>query len=212
MTYTINPDLIKAHLFMIIYLHGFNSTGNSAKGQSLKSALGSSVSFYTPTYHFEPDRAIYTLTREIKSAVDQLPANEPRMIIGSSLGGFYAQYLARQFFAFKVVLINPALGPINTLQDHLGENENFYSGEKYVLQQKHLNQLQKYNIEKPCLSTSTQSISTLLLIDKADEVIDYHYAIEKYQTCAEICLFEGGDHQFQHLNEAIPKIKRFYEA
>lgn len=197
---------------MIIYLHGFNSTGNSAKGQTLKSALMKNIDFYTPTYHYEPDLAIAKLVKQIESALLQQSENEPRMIIGSSLGGFYAQYLARQFSAFSVVLINPALGPIKTLHNHLGENKNFYTKEKYILQQKHLEQLKQYDIEQPCNNYVDKTIPTLLLIDKKDEIIDYHYAVEQYKDCAEIILFEGGDHQFQHLPEAIPKIINFYNA
>ena len=193
---------------MIIYLHGFNSTGDSAKGQILKKSLDSEISFLTPTYSYEPNTAISSLRREIEQNLLNQTKNEPKMIIGSSLGGFYAQYLARQFTDFKVALINPALGPINTLQTHLGKNKNFYTGEKYMLLQQHLNQLEKYTIVKPC----GDMIETLLLIDKADEVIDYHFAVEKYQTCAKINLFEGGNHQFQHLKESIPLIKKFYYA
>lgn len=193
---------------MIIYLHGFNSTGDSVKGKALKSALKNDIHCYTPTYHYEPDLAITSLCKDIRNIISQQSNNEPRMIIGSSLGGFYAQYLARQFSGFKVVLINPALGPITTLQNHLGENENFYTGEKYILQQKHLDQLQHYNIKQPCLNHK----ETLLLLDKDDEVIDYHFAVKKYKKCAKIILFDGGDHQFQHLNESIPEIKHFYNS
>lgn len=208
MFYTIKFSSLKESDFMIVYLHGFNSTGDSAKGKALKSSLQGDIDFYTPTYHYEPDLAIASLTKYIKHIVSQQSKNEPRMIIGSSLGGFYAQYLARQFSGFKVVLINPALGPITTLQNHLGENKNFYTGEKYILQQKHLDQLQRYNVEQPCLNHT----KTLLLIDKDDEVIEYSFAVEQYKKCAEIILYDGGDHQFQHLDESIPKIKHFYKT
>ena len=191
---------------MIIYLHGFNSTGESAKGQALKEALGNEITIYTPTYHYDPKLAITGLSEYIQKKITQHADNEPRMIIGSSLGGFYAQYLARLFPGFKVVLINPALGPIDTLSNHLGVNTNFYSGEKYILEQKHLDALNNYNIASPCSS----AIPTLVLIDKADEVINYHYAVEKYRPCGKIILYEEGDHQFQHLAESIPEINTFY--
>lgn len=191
---------------MIIYLHGFNSTGDSAKGQAMQAAMSDESIVYTPTYGYDPRQAIQYLNEYIQDKLARHPENEHRMIIGSSLGGFYAQYLARQFKGFKVVLINPALGPVKTLEHHLGENENFYTGEKYILQQHHLDELNKYTIISPCL----KAIPTLVLIDKADEVIDYHFACEKYQSCAEVILFEGGDHQFRHLTESIPIIKQFY--
>ena len=194
---------------MIIYLHGFNSTGDSAKGQALKAALGNKISFYTPTYHYEPEQAINGLKSYIHEVLEQHAANEPRMIIGSSLGGFYAQYLARQFTGFKAVLINPALGPVSTLQKYIGENENFYTGEKYILQQIHINQLKQYRVDNPC-SQGSKIIPTLVLLDQADEIIDYHFAYENYSPCSRVILFPGGDHQFQHLNEAIPVIQKFY--
>lgn len=194
---------------MIIYLHGFNSTGNSAKGKILQAALGSKISFYTPTYHYEPEQAITGLKTYIHEVLKQHSENEPRMIIGSSLGGFYAQYLARQFRGFKAVLINPALGPVSTLQKYLGINENFYTGEKYILQQCHLDQLKQYLVESPC-NKNSKIIPTLVLLDQADEIIDYHFAYENYIPCSRVILFPGGDHQFQHLNEAIPVIKKFY--
>jgi len=191
---------------MIIYLHGFNSTGNSAKGQAIKHSFASEIDVHTPTYHFNPSVAIIELTGYIKGKIEEKNNIKPVMIIGSSLGGYYAQYLARQFDNVKVVLINPALGPIDTLNSHLGENENFYTGKKYILHQQHLDMLHDYNVDSPC----SDNIETLLLIDKADEVIDYRYAYQKYQSCAETILYENGDHQFQHLAEAIPAIRNFY--
>ena len=188
---------------MIIYLHGFNSTGYSAKERALQSALKGEITVYTPTYHYQPEQAIAHLSDFIQDKLAQHTDDEQRMIIGSSLGGFYAQFLARQFNNFKVGLINPALGPVDTLQNHLGENKNYYTGEKYILQQHHLDELNQYAIASPCSS----DIQTLLLLDKADEVIDYHYAYEKYHSCAEVILYDNGDHQFQHLAEAIPEIK-----
>lgn len=196
---------------MIIYLHGFNSTGNSFKGQTLKQAFNKylpGVAFLTPTYHYNPDIAIEILMQEIKGQLLQHSSKQPQMIIGSSLGGFYAQYIAHQYSSIKLVLINPALGPVETLQHHLGENENFYTGERYILQRKHLDALKKYDIGDVC----SDNISTLLLADKGDEIIDYRFAAEKYKHCAAKILYEKGDHQFQHLTESIPKIIELYKA
>ena len=196
---------------MIVYLHGFNSTGNSSKGQTLKHTLKQtlpSVPFFTPTYHYNPDIAITVLMQEINEQLLRHKLKQPEMIIGSSLGGFYGQYIARQFNNIKLVLINPALGPVDTLQHHLGENENFYTGERYILQKEHLEALKKYDIEKVC----SDNVSTLLLVDKADEIIDYRFAVEKYKHCAEMILYEKGDHQFQHLMESIAKILELYNT
>ena len=186
---------------MIIYLHGFNSTGDSAKGRFLKENL-LDISVLTPTYHFDSRRAIPRLEKLIQ---ENLSAENPLMLIGSSLGGYYAQYLAHQF-KLKTVLINPALMPLTTLSDYLGENTNFYTGEKYNLTQAHLDALLSLDIPDPCITP----VPTLLLLDKGDEILDYRVAVARYQNCAEIVMFNGGDHQFQHMAESFPRIEAFY--
>lgn len=191
---------------MIIYLHGFNSTGESAKGIALQNALKNEIAVYTPTYHYDPVRAIRSLSGYIAQKLASRAEDEKCMIVGSSLGGFYAQYLGRQFPGLKVVLINPALGPIESLENHLGENVNYYSGEKYILTPQHLEALKQFDIVQPCLDP----IPTLLLIDRDDELIPFQHAVNKYQECGKLLLYEGGNHQFQHLPEAIPEIKKFY--
>lgn len=186
---------------MIIYLHGFNSSGNSAKGQFLKDNLPG-IPVLTPTYHHDPEIAIAFLEQLMRQ---NLRESQHLMLVGSSLGGFYAQYLAHQFNS-KAVLINPALMPLTTLHDYLGDNTNFYTGETYTLTQAHLDALLALDVPDPC----AESIPTLLLLDKGDEVLDYHIAANRYQHCADVVIFEGGDHQFQHLAESLPKIKTFY--
>lgn len=186
---------------MIIYLHGFNSTGNSAKGQYLKEHLPD-IPVLTPTCHHAPEQAIAFLEQLIR---ENLLQNQPLMLIGSSLGGYYAQYLAHQF-NLKAVLINPALMPLETLHDYLGVNTNFYTGETYTLTEAHLDTLLALDVPDPC----AEPVPTLLLLDKNDEVLDYRIAVNRYQHCAEVIIFEGGDHQFQHMPEALPRIMALY--
>lgn len=186
---------------MIIYLHGFNSTGDSAKGRFLKKNLAP-IPVLTPTYHFDPRHAIPFLEKLIlEHQIDE----HSFMLVGSSLGGYYAQYLAHRY-KLKAVLINPALMPLITLHEYLGENRNFYTGETYILTQAHLDALLAFDVPMPC----TDPVPTLLLIDKGDEVLDYHMAVTRYQDCAEIILFEDGDHQFQHMVESLSAIQAFY--
>ncbi|MDH3949274.1 MAG: hypothetical protein OEU74_09985, partial [Gammaproteobacteria bacterium] len=82
----------------------------------------------------------------------------------------------------------------------------FYTGETYTLTQTHLDTLLALDIPDPC----AEPVPTLLLLDKGDEVLDYRIATTRYQDCAEVIIFDGGDHQFQHLAEALPRIREFY--
>jgi predicted esterase YcpF (UPF0227 family) len=188
---------------MYIYLHGFNSSGASAKGRFFSQSLAPHV-VHTPSYPPEPDAAIAYLRHTIDSLlIDARDAVAP-ILIGSSLGGFYAQYLARQF-ELAAVLINPALQPALTLKPYLGWQTNFYSGERYFFGEDELAQLSRYDIADPCVAPRP----TLVLLDAGDEIIDYRYAEQRYQGCAQVMVFAGGNHQFQHVDEAAHAIVQF---
>ncbi len=183
---------------MIIYLHGFNSSGASAKGQYLREQLDD-ISVLTPTYHYDPARAIVMLQHLVE---ESLRLDKNLLLAGASLGGYYAQYLGQRY-ALKRVLINPALMPLATLETYLGENVNYYTGERYTLTARHLDALRALDVPHPCIA----SPPTLLLLDKGDELLDYRLAAERYDNCADTRLFEGGDHAFQHLPDVLQAIR-----
>ncbi|MDR9436138.1 MAG: YqiA/YcfP family alpha/beta fold hydrolase [Thiohalophilus sp.] len=183
---------------MIIYLHGFNSSGASAKGQFLREQLDD-ITVLTPTYHYDPSRAIIMLQHLVE---ESLRLDRNLLLAGASLGGYYAQYLGQRY-ALKRVLINPALMPLATLESYLGENVNYYTGERYTLTTRHLDALRALDVPHPCIA----SPPTLLLLDKDDELLDYRLADQRYDNCADIRLFDGGDHAFQHLPDALPAIR-----
>jgi len=185
---------------MFVYLHGFNSSGQSVKAQELSNQL-TEFDWLLPSYPAVPDDAVSYLSDYLQ---EHCPNTNNTILVGSSLGGFYAQYLARQFHT-RVVLINPALDPITTLSAYLGLQTNYYSGEQYMFSETELNMLKQYEVVQPCLNP----VSTLLLVDKGDEIIPYEYALEKYEACAECHAFDDGDHNFQHIPESVELIRAF---
>lgn len=184
---------------MYVYLHGFNSSGDSAKGRYFVHALAPQPVF-TPTYPPEPNAAIARLSQTLST----LPDDASPILIGSSLGGFYAQYLAHQF-RLAAILINPALQPWLTLQPYLGWQTNFYSGERYHFGEQELGQLAQYDVLEPC----TDPIPTLVLLDRGDELIDYRIAQRRYSKCAQVIVYPSGEHRFVHLSEATKSIRYF---
>lgn len=188
---------------MFVYLHGFNSSGQSFKANWLKSEL-SEFTWLSPSYPMQPDHAIEFLTTFLKQ---ECPEPQKTILLGSSLGGYYAQYLARQF-DMQVILINPALHPVKTLAAHLGMQTNYYTQETYRFAEPELERLKKYDVEKPCQNY----VPTLVLLDKGDEVIPFQWALEKYQACADCKVFEGGNHDFLHLTESLGLIRDFANA
>ena len=90
---------------MIVYLHGFNSGGQSHKAAWLREHLAPAPVF-APSYPAHRAReALRVLRKFIRRLRRENPRSRKLMLIGSSLGGFWAQYLAPEFDA-RMVLIN----------------------------------------------------------------------------------------------------------
>jgi predicted esterase YcpF (UPF0227 family) len=189
---------------MILYLHGLNSGGTSGKAGFLRQTLAP-IPVISPTYPAHlPMQAVYDLQRYISELLEEHPRF---LVVGSSMGGFYGQYLARRFREniARLVLINPALKPWDLLADIIGEQYNEATGERYQLTAEDVEQTRQFGIEKV-----DDGIPTTLLLDKGDEAIDYRIAEGMYKGCGELFIFEGGDHRFQHMDEAIEIIRERY--
>ena len=88
-----------------VYLHGFNSSPHSLKAQETRDWLARhapSARFHCPRLSPHPAQALAAA----HDLVAALPADT--LLIGSSLGGFYAAWLA-DTLKRKAVLINPAV-------------------------------------------------------------------------------------------------------
>jgi predicted esterase YcpF (UPF0227 family) len=167
---------------MIVYIHGFNSAPASFKARRLQSrleALGRGAEFIAPALPHSPAEAarlLDGLARQHTGAA----------LIGSSLGGFYATYLAEKH-GLKAVLLNPAVRPYDLLKDHVGPQQNLYTGERYELTTRHVEELRTLEVG------SITPGRYLLITATGDEVLDYRAAVARYQGCRQIVI-EGGDH------------------
>ncbi len=177
---------------MILYIHGFASCGDSNKTRLLKEHFNNVIS---PDVPVDPDEAISFLQKTI---VD----NDVSLIIGSSLGGFYAAYLAEKF-QIKAVLLNPSTQPFLTLAPYVGTNEFFCSGETFQWTKEHITKLFSYAVSKDSIKAPV-----LVLLQKGDEVLDYSKAEEVYKDY-KVIVQEGGNHRFENLNEYIGIIAEF---
>lgn len=188
---------------MIVYLHGFASSARSHKARWLGERLGR-ADYHVPTYPQEPAAALAWLDGYATGLRAGAGPGEPLLWIGSSLGGWHAQRLARAHGG-GVVLINPALDPARTLAPYLGAVRHFHDGTRFTLTREHLAVLARHDVPAPC----AQPVPTLLLADAGDEVIDSRDAVARYQGCAEVVVYPGGSHAFEHLEEALPRILDF---
>jgi predicted esterase YcpF (UPF0227 family) len=167
---------------MLIYIHGFNSSPASAKARLVKArleALGRGAEFVAPAVPPSPAQAADVL--------DALALrHRGAALIGSSLGGYYATWLAEKH-AMKAVLLNPAVRPYELLAPMVGLQKRFHTGEEYVFTTEHVSELRALEVER---ITPSQY---LLIVTMGDEVLDYRWAVERYRGCRQIVI-EGGDH------------------
>lgn len=184
---------------MIVYLHGFNSSPASHKAQMLKRTLegrGLGDRYACPALPDTPAEAIGAIE-------DAIEGRDPDRVtlIGSSLGGFYATWMAEKI-GCRAVLINPAITPHIGLQVYLGTQKNLHTGEAYELTRAHLDGWRRLMVER------IDPERYLLLLETGDEVLDWREAARKYEG-ARMVIRQGGDHSLQCFAEMIPRILSF---
>ncbi len=184
---------------MLIYLHGFNSSPQSHKAQVLKKhmqELGLASKFVCPELPHRPKQAIAVVEAELGRH-----AGLPITFVGSSLGGFYATWLAETHDA-RAVLINPAVNPAAGLRALGRMQQNLYTGKRYRLTEKHFAEWEQ--LVPPHLTPQRY----LLLLETGDEVLDYRDALSRYRGCEQVVV-AGGDHTLRSFPEHIPLILAF---
>jgi uncharacterized protein len=184
----------------IVYLHGFRSSPASIKATRLREfveALPSQPLLHVPALHHRPSIAmqgvIDWVERHAKSDV---------AFIGSSLGGFYATYLAERFGA-RAVMINPAVRPYDALASSLGVQTNLYTGEAFEVTREHMDELRAMAVAR-----ITRPDRYFLLAETGDEVLDYREAVTFYGGAHQF-VRGGGDHTFTAFEAQMPAIVRF---
>lgn len=215
-----------------VYLHGFLSSGASQKGEWFKQQVeqekqlhkallngavinseepdGCPVFQYwlTPTYPISSPKKTIEAVEELVTELLRKP-NESIVLAGSSMGGFYAQYLGQKY-GLPYIMINPALNPRPIFMNNLGDHTNPVTEEALTIDEGYIEQLESY-IPKPF----NLNIPALLLIEEGDDLIDIPFALACYQqelSKFRAVLYKGGNHRFRHLEEAWQEIKEFVQG
>ena len=181
---------------MILYMHGFASSGQGAKARLFREyCKEKDIKFIAPSLSYIPELAILTLQELIESYDEKIT------LIGSSLGGYYALYLAKKY-SLKVVLINPSIYPYETLKKVEHYPTNFYDGTTFEWNEHHIESLKVYEVN------DLNEVKGLLLLQKGDETLDYKEALNKLPN-AEIILEEDGNHSFENIQRHFDRITAF---
>jgi hypothetical protein len=185
---------------VVIYLHGFLSSPQSHKAQQ---TLDFAKQYYPDLSLEIPALANYPVqAQEVIEEVVKRHAGKQCCFIGSSLGGYLSTYMVQKLGG-KAVLINPAVKPYELLADYLGEQVNPYSQQSFKLTKTHIDEL--IALDVPLVSHCERF---WVLLQTADETLDYRQAEHKYQG-AKMTIEQGGDHSFQDFERFLPDIFRF---
>ena len=188
----------------IIYLHGFQSSPMSKKGQQLQQYCTTveHADVHLPDLNKPPKHVL----RDISKLIESLPLDHVALV-GSSLGGFYATYFVAKY-ACPAVLINPAMQPWQLFKDLFGiEQIPLKVTESWTLDADQLQQLQSIADTK-----LKHADKILVLLQRGDEVLDYHQAQRYYnaaQPSALILTDADGNHAMDDFEEKLPFVLRF---
>ena len=182
---------------MIVYLHGFRSSPQSRKAQMLRAhlqKLGLLDQFVCPALPASPRMASQLALYAARSTQVQDVA-----LIGSSLGGYYATWVAERL-GCRAVLLNPAVNPARDLQAHIGRQPVFFSDEEIDFRPEYINELRALD------TAVTNPERYFLIAATGDAVVNYRMMVAKYYGARQRVI-EGSDHELsdfaQYVNEVL---------
>lgn len=184
----------------LLYIHGFNSSPASLKAELLRqhfAAHNMSERLCVPALPYSPVAAIELLEHELARHPDTA-------LVGSSLGGFYATWLAERH-ALKAVLVNPAVRPWKLLDKSTGIQHNYHSGAAWELLPEWVTSLQQFAVTTPM-----RPQNLLLLTQTGDTTLNWQDGWQLYHDC-HLYRGLGGNHGFADFDAFIPMILRFLD-
>jgi uncharacterized protein len=173
-------SVVTTHL---LYLHGFRSSPQSMKAQKVMAWLAQQrpdVQAWCPQLPPSPTLAMRMVAEQLAHWPTQGVA-----VMGSSLGGFYATWVAERLPAgenARIVLINPAVDPARDLTRFIGEqtswhdpNDRFFFRREFV---EELHTLYCHELRHPARYQ--------IWAATGDEVLDWREMHAKYAICSRI--------------------------
>jgi hypothetical protein len=185
----------------LLYLHGFRSSPQSLKARTMAHHVATrhpEVRWWCPQLPPSPREAIALLMQGMKDW-----PRDSMAVVGSSLGGFYATWVAEQT-GCKAVLLNPAVYPARDLEKYIGEQSSWHDPQEHFFFQpsfvQELRDLACAGLRKPD--------NYFALIAKGDEVLEWREMQARYAG-AHILLLEGSDHALSDFDAHLPVVLAF---
>lgn len=185
----------------LLYLHGFRSSPRSFKAQRMHAEVARrhpGVTWWCPQLPPSPREAMALVAEGIAAW-----PRERMAVVGSSLGGFYATWVAEET-GCRAVLLNPAVDPARDLHAWIGEQTAWHDpNEKFVVKPEFMDELRA--LERGPVRHPERYFA---VIAKGDEVLDWREMTGRYPG-VRVKLLEGGDHALSDFDAHLEEILGF---
>lgn len=193
---------------MILYLHGFASSGNATKAEILKTYILNNPqsikdkNFVSPDLPASPAEAIKLIDDVLQNNSD-----DNKIIFGSSLGGFYALYFSVKY-NLPAVLINPAVKPQIGMAQFIGLNKNYKTGEDFEFKESYLDELDSiYNF---IISNNINYKNLILMLAEDDSLLDYKKTLTFFNNQYKgLILEKESGHEFYKFDINLPDVFKY---
>jgi len=185
---------------MILYLHGFRSSPQSFKTSLLAErmqAMGRGTDYVCPQLPPSP-RAAIELAMDIAQKAD--PAE--LTLIGSSLGGYYATWMAERL-GCAAVMLNPAVHAARDLASQVGVKTQYHSNEPFEFKASYIDELQALAVER-----ITRPDRYFLIAATGDELLDWREMVTQFEG-AKQHIIQGSDHGISDFAEYADEVLNF---
>ena len=188
----------------LLYLHGFRSSPQSAKARLMAAHVAQhhpNLQFWSPQLPPSPRAAMELVSAGLADWPKQRMAG-----VGSSLGGYYASWVAQQMRC-PSVLLNPAVNPARDLAQYIGTqtaqwhapDEHFFFAPEFVAE------LRAFDVRD-----APPAGPQMAIVAKGDEVLDWREMVARYPQ-ARLQLLDGGDHGLSDFASHIEGIVQFLQ-
>lgn len=189
----------------ILYLHGFRSAPASFKARLMEQAMaarGLAHAWACPQLPASPREAGDLILDIARRQLQGVASSRHLTVVGSSLGGYYATWLAERLDC-RAVLLNPAVHAARDLATQVGEHRMYHSDAPFVFLPQYVQELA--DMEVPVLSHLERYF---LVAATGDEVLDWREMRDRFAGCRQR-IIQGSDHGLSDFAQWQPEVLDF---
>lgn len=172
---------------VLLLFHGLGSAHPNKTFKRLEKEMSSEYSVVGVNYDYLD---VEGNKRELEDLWTRYLAGHQVFVLGTSLGGFWADYFANTYGVEKMALVNSVTAPILDLTQFIGERFSERRQQKYIVTSKHI---EIYAAMDVPANPNTQS---LVILTRDDPIINFRQAMEKYlkNKNSQLVIFGTGGH------------------